>query len=97
LARDAPRHKAAFSTGHFVVAFGARLRAMKYTVQFYRSEKLYHSKAWDLGLDAAKQHAVGMLKPYGASRSAIIDAKQKVVFAHEPSASGDAEAVDGEA
>lgn len=57
---------------------------MVYTVQFFRGDTLYHSKVWDLGLDAAKQHATGMLKPYGATRSAIVDNKQKLVFAYEP-------------
>lgn len=70
---------------------------MIYTVQFFRGDKLYHSKVWDLGLDAAKQHATGMVKPYGATRSAIIDAKQKVVFTFEPDAEGRPKPADGEA
>lgn len=70
---------------------------MIYTVQFFRGDKLYHSKVWDLGLDAAKQHATGMVKPYGATRSAIIDAKQKVVFTFEPDAEGRPKTADGEA
>lgn len=70
---------------------------MNYTVQFFRGDTLYHSKAWNLGLDAAKQHATGMLKPYGASRSAIVDAKQKLVFSAEAPIPGAAEPTDGEA
>ena len=56
---------------------------MKYTVQFFRGDTLYHSKEWDLGLDAAKQHAQGMLKPYGASSSNILDDKRKIVCTFE--------------
>jgi len=40
---------------------------MKHKIEFYKDDKLHHSKDWDLGLDAAKQHASGM-------------AKRKVVF-----------------
>jgi hypothetical protein len=56
---------------------------MKYTVQFFRGDALYHTKEWDLGLDAAKQHAQGMLKPYGASSSNILDDKRKIVCTFE--------------
>lgn len=70
---------------------------MKYTVQFFRGDALYHSKDWDLGLDAAKQHAQGMLKPYGASSSNILDDKRKVVCVFEPPVAVPADERDGEA
>ena len=69
---------------------------MKYTVQFFRGDALYHSKDWDLGLDAAKQHAQGMLKPYGATSSNILDDKRKVVCTFEPPVAAPAGEVDGE-
>jgi len=69
---------------------------MKYTVQFFRGDALYHSKDWDLGLDAAKQHAQGMLKPYGATSSNILDDKRKVVCVFEPPVAAPASETDGE-
>jgi hypothetical protein len=69
---------------------------MKYTVQFFRGDALYHSKDWDLGLDAAKQHAQGMLKPYGASSSNILDDKRKVVCTFELPVAVPADKIDGE-
>jgi hypothetical protein len=70
---------------------------MKYTVQFFRGDALYHSKDWDLGLDAAKQHAQGMLKPYGASSSNILDDKRKVVCTFELPVAAPADKSAGEA
>lgn len=70
---------------------------MKYTVQFFRGDALYHSKEWDLGLDAAKQHAQGMLKPYGASSSNILDDKRKIVCTFDLPAVPSAAGVEGEA
>ncbi len=59
---------------------------MTYTVQFFRGDALYHSKEWDLGLDAAKHHAQFMSKPYGASSARVIDVKRKVVFEYDAAA-----------
>ncbi len=70
---------------------------MKYTVQFFRGDTLYHSKEWDLGLDAAKQHAQGMLKPYGASSSNILDEKRKIVCEFDLPVDPPARTVDGDA
>ncbi len=70
---------------------------MKYTVQFFRGDALYHSKEWDLGLDAAKQHAQGMLKPYGASSSNILDDKRKIVCTFELAVAAPAHDGEGEA
>ena len=53
---------------------------MKYKIEFFKDDKVLHSKDWDLGLDAAKQHASGMAKPYGATSSRVLDSKRKVVF-----------------
>ena len=55
---------------------------MKYRVEFFKDDKCFHFKEWDLGLDTAKQHAIGMLKPYGASFSRIVDDKGRKVFSH---------------
>ena len=57
-------------------------RWMIYRVEFYKDGKLIHFKSWDLGLDAAKQHATGMVKPYGATSSRILDSKRKEVFSY---------------
>lgn len=70
---------------------------MKYTVQFFRGDTLYHTKEWDLGLDAAKQHAEGMLKPYGASSSTILDDKRKVVCTFDLQVTAPAREGDGQA
>lgn len=70
---------------------------MKYTVQFFRGDALYHTKEWDLGLDAAKQHAQGMLKPYAATSSSILDDKRKVVCTFELPVAAPASEGSGEA
>jgi hypothetical protein len=57
---------------------------MIYTVEFLRSGKVFHTKEWDLGLDAAKQHATGMIERYGATSSRILDHKRKEIFTHQP-------------
>ena len=55
---------------------------MTYTVQFFRDDKLYHSRAWDLGLDSAKQHATGMTRPYDATSARVLDRKGREVFSY---------------
>ncbi len=53
---------------------------MNYAVQFFRGEKLYHSREYDLGLENAKHHARFMCKPYGATSARVVDQRKKVVF-----------------
>lgn len=55
---------------------------MTYTVEFLKGGKVFHSKEWDLGLDAAKQHATGMVKRYGATSSRILDRRRIEVFTY---------------
>jgi hypothetical protein len=55
---------------------------MIYRVQFFKGDDLLHSKEFDLGLDAAKQHATHMAKPYEATSSRILDARGKEVFTY---------------
>jgi len=57
---------------------------MIYRVEFYKDDKRFHFKEWEYGLDTAKQHATGMLKPYGATFSRIVDDKGREVFSHPP-------------
>jgi hypothetical protein len=55
---------------------------MIYQVEFMKDGKLVHSKRWDLGLDAAKQHATRMAKPYGATAVRVLDNKRKELFVY---------------
>ena len=57
---------------------------MTYTVEFYKDGKLHHSKAWDLGLESAKQHASVMTARYGATSSRVLDKRGKEAFAYSP-------------
>ena len=59
---------------------------MNYRVEFFRDDKRFHSKEWDFGLETAKQHATGMLKPYNATVSRIVDEKGREVFSYPPAA-----------
>ena len=53
---------------------------MIYRVEFFKNDRRFHSKEWDYGLDTAKQHATGMLKPYEATFARIVDEKGREVF-----------------
>jgi hypothetical protein len=53
---------------------------MIHLVEFMKDEKLIQPKPWDLGLDAAKQHATRMAKPYGATSVRVLDSKRKQLF-----------------
>jgi hypothetical protein len=53
---------------------------MIYRVEFFKNDKRFHSKEWEYGLDTAKQHATGMLKPYEATFARIVDEKGREVF-----------------
>jgi hypothetical protein len=56
------------------------LRRMIHHVEFFADEKLIHSKRWELGVDAAKQHAARMAKPYGATSVRVLDSRRKQLF-----------------
>ena len=64
---------------------------MIYRVEFFRDDKRFHSKEWDFGLDSAKQHASGMLKPYEATFARVLDDKGREVFSYPPPAPPEAE------
>jgi hypothetical protein len=53
---------------------------MIHHVEFMRDDQLVHSKRWEFGLDAAKQHAIRMAKPYGATSVRVLDGKRKQLF-----------------
>jgi len=53
---------------------------MMHLVEFYRDDKLVHSRRWDLGLEAAKQHAARMAEPYKATTVRVLDGKRKQLF-----------------
>lgn len=60
---------------------------MVYSVEFYRDGKCFHSKEWHFGLDTAKQHATGMLKPYEATFARVVDKKGRELFTYPPEGS----------
>ncbi len=53
---------------------------MKYIVQFFRGENLYHWYECDLGLDIAKYHARFMYEAYGATSARVVDPRNRTVF-----------------
>lgn len=61
---------------------------MIYWVEFYKGDECCQSKKTDLGLDAAKQHALVMAQPFGATSVRILDKKRKVVVSYDVPAIG---------
>ena len=56
---------------------------MIYLVEFYKGDQRCQLKKTDLGLDAAKQHALVMAQPFGATSARILDKKRKVVASYD--------------
>lgn len=56
---------------------------MIYWVEFYKGEQPCQLKKTDLGLEAAKQHALVMAQPFGATSARILDKKRKVVASYD--------------
>ncbi|MES2341258.1 MAG: hypothetical protein V4597_06245 [Pseudomonadota bacterium] len=55
---------------------------MIYRVEFYKGDERRHYKDIDLGLEAARQHAVVMAKHYGATTVRIVDKKRREVISY---------------
>jgi hypothetical protein len=53
-----------------------------YRVEFFKDDKIFHTKEWDFGLDSAKQHASGMMERYGATFARVVDPKGREVYSY---------------
>lgn len=68
---------------------------MIYRVEFFRNDKRFHTKEWEYGLDTAKQHCTGMLKPYEATFARVVDEKGREVFSWPPPPEPEADSPEG--